>query len=96
MGAVPPGEKRCGLAEAAGRAAVALQGVAQVQVHARAKSTQDRIARAARELQKWCDGQPAELGLSVQTVGPSEVLWYMQEHWTTKHQGEVCVKSVVV
>ena len=84
LGPCPAG----GVVDAAARASRALGAVAAVQGQARAESTQRRIDQAARELAAWCSRQPRELGLSVRTVGPEDVLWYIQEHWLSRHAGE--------
>lgn len=71
-------------AAAAARSAAAMAQVVAVQQQALVASTQTRITKAIRELQTWCQ----DVGLSVHTVSPADVLWYMQEHWLPSHAGE--------
>ena len=70
--------KQCGLA---------LQQAASVQLQAHVPKTVQRRQRAASEAESFFSTLPAEWAVSLRTVGPEHVLWYVQEKWLPSHPG---------
>lgn len=98
VGALSPSQGNASLspATATQRAATALSRASLTQAASRERSTDDRVRKALAELQSWISSStPAEWGIDQFNIGPSELLWYLAEHWLPNH-GRKCSFSFPV
>ncbi len=75
-------------AEATRQCGLAMQAVAQTQLHAHVSETVKRRQKHAAEAQDFFCTFPVEWGVSLLTAGPEHVLAYATLHWLPSHVGK--------